>query len=106
MKLWMRAVAVAGLAGCAVVFVWRGGAAASTEATCAPTTGFVLQFCVNVPGGQVARRDTTVPLYAVTTLGTDLRVEAGIPVTESLRVAGAVDDAALRVECIFGRSFS
>ncbi|MDQ2914013.1 MAG: hypothetical protein M3T56_12250 [Chloroflexota bacterium] len=106
MKLWMKAIAVGGLAVCALVFVWRGGAAASSEATCAPASGFVLQFCVNVPGAQATRRDTTVPLYAVATLRTDLRVEAGIPANEILRVATALDSAALRVEHVFGRPFS
>lgn len=106
MKLWMKAVAVGGLAVCALVFVWRGGAAASSEATCAPASGFVVQFCVNVPSRQAVRRDTTVPLYAVGTTSTDLHVEAGIPATEILRVATALDEAALRVERVFGRPFS
>jgi hypothetical protein len=52
------------------------------------------------------RRDTTVPLYAVVTAATDLRVEAGIPASEIVRVATALDAAALRVERVFGRPFS
>lgn len=106
MQTWLKAVAVGGLALLALAFVWRGGAAASSDATCAPASGFVVQFCVNVPSGQTVRRDTSVPLYAVATARTDLRVEPGIPATEILRVATAVDDAALRVERVFGRSFS
>ena len=106
MKLWTKMLAAGALAVLAVVFVWRNSAAASTDATCAPTSGFVVQFCVNVPGGSAVRRDTTVPLYAVATARTELRVEAGIPATEIIRVANAVDDAALRVERVFGRPFS
>ena len=69
--------------------------------------GFVVQFCVNVPGGSSpVRRDTTVPLYSVATARTDLQVEAGIPATEIVRVANALDNAALRVERVFGRPFS
>lgn len=106
MKSWIKALAVAGLAVCALVFVWRGGAAASSDATCAPTSGFVVQFCVNVPSGEAVRRETTVPLSAVATMRTDLRVEAGIPASEILRVATALDDAAERIERVFGRTFS
>ena len=66
-----------------------------------------MQFCVNVPSGSAAvRRDTTVPLNSVNTARTDLRVEAGIPATEIVRVANALDEAALRVERLFGRPFS
>ena len=106
MKVWTKVAAVGGLALLALVFVWRGGAAASSDASCAPTSGFVVQFCVNVPSGPAARRDTTVPLYAVATATTDLRVEAGIPANEIVRVAIALDNAALRVERVFGRHFS
>lgn len=106
MKVWMKALVVGGLAVCALVFVWRGGAAASSEATCAPTSGFVVQFCVNMPSGEAVRRDTTIPLSAVATMRTDLQVEAGIPASEILRVATALDAAAERVERVFGRPFS
>lgn len=106
MTAWMKALAVGGLAVCALVFVWRGGAAASSEATCAPTSGFVVQFCVNVPSGEVVRRDTTIPLNAVAAMRTDLRVEAGIPASEIVRVATALDAAAERVERVFGRPFT
>jgi hypothetical protein len=107
MKVWMKLGAAGALAVLALVFVWRGGAAAASDATCAPTSGFVVQFCVNVPGGSSpVRRDTTVPLYSVATMRTDLRVEAGIPATEIVRVANALDNAALRVERVFGRPFS
>jgi hypothetical protein len=107
MKLWMKVVVAGGLAALALVFVSRSGAAAaSNDAGCAPTSGFVVQFCVNVPSGEAVRRDTTVPLYTVATTSTDLRVEAGIPVNEMLRVATALDNAAERVEGVFGRPFS
>jgi hypothetical protein len=106
MKVWMKVLAALALAVLALVFVWRSGAAASSDATCAPTSGFVVQFCVNVPSGPSVRRDTTVPLYAVATTSTDLRVEAGIPASEILRVASALDNATQRVERVFGRPFS
>lgn len=106
MKVWMKLAAAGSLAVLALLFVWRSGAAASSDAICAPTSGFVVHFCVNVPSGQAVRRDTTVPLYAVATTRTDLRVEAGIPATEIVRVANALDNAALRVERVFGRPFS
>lgn len=103
----MKLGAAGALAVLALVFVWRGGAAAASDATCAPTSGFVVQFCVNVPGASLpVRRDTTVPLYSVATARTDLQVEAGIPATEIVRVANALDNAALRVERVFGRPFS
>jgi len=106
MKVWMKVVAALALAVLALVFVWRSGAAASNDASCAPTNGFVVQFCVNVPSGQTVRRDTTVPLYAVASMRTDLRVEAGIPASEIVRVANTLDNAAQRVERVFGRPFS
>jgi len=99
MKVWMKVAATGAVAVLALVFAWRSGAAASSDATCAPTSGFVVQFCVNVPSGSVAvRRDTTVPLNSVNTARTDLRVEAGIPATEIVRVPQALDEAALRVD--------
>ena len=106
MKLWLKVLVAGGLAALALVFVWRGSAAASSEATCAPSSGFVVQFCVNVPIGPAVRRDTTVPLYAVATTRTDLRVEAGIPANEILRASTALDRAAERVEGVFGRAFT
>jgi hypothetical protein len=107
MKVWTKVAGVGAFAFLALVFVWRSGAAASSDATCAPTGGFVVQFCVNVPGGSGGvRRETTVPLSSVATARTALRVEAGIPATEIVRVANALDDAALRVERVFGRQFS
>jgi hypothetical protein len=67
----------------------------------------VVQFCVNVPSrSSTVRRYTTVPLYAVPTMSADLSVEAGIPASEIVRVANALDGAALRVEGVFGRPFS
>jgi hypothetical protein len=103
----MKLAVTGAVAVLALVFAWRSGAAASSDATCAPTSGFVVQFCVNVPSGSVAvRRDTTVPLNSVNTARTDLRVEAGIPATEIVRVANALDETALRVERVFGRPFS
>jgi hypothetical protein len=105
-RLWTRALAVGGLALVALFFAWRGSAAASSEATCAPAGGFVVQFCVNVPTGTTARRDTTVPMAAVATARTDLQVEAGIPASEILRVATALDRASARIERAFDRPFS
>ena len=107
MKLSMRLLAAGAMALCALVLVWRDGAAASSEATCAPSSGFVVQFCVNVPSsGETVRGETTVPLAAVATMRADLRAEAGIPASEILRVATALDVAAERIERVFGRPFS
>ena len=106
MKLQIKIIAVAALALVALVFVWRGSAAASTGPECTPGGGFVPRFCVTVPAGPAIRRETTVALASVASRTADLRVEAGIPAGEALRVAGALDRAAAQVERAFGRSFS
>src|SRR5207302_473439 len=106
MKLQIKIIAVAALALVALVFVWRGSAAASTGPECMPGGGFVPRFCVTVPAGPAIRRETTVALASVASRTADLRVEAGIPAGEALRVAGALDRAAAQVERAFGRSFS
>src|SRR5207249_5022601 len=106
MKLQIKIIAVAALALVALVFVWRGSAAASTGPECTPGGGFVPRFCRTVPAGPAIRRETTVALASVASRTADLRVEAGIPAGEALRVAGALDRAAAQVERAFGRSFS
>jgi hypothetical protein len=106
MRSVLKALAIGGLAALALIFVMRGSASASTDATCAPAAGFVPQFCVNVPTGSSARRETTVALNPISSTRTDLRVEAGIPASEILRLATTLDGAADRVETVFGRSFT
>jgi hypothetical protein len=103
-----RLLTVAGagmLALLALVFVWHGQASASDSPTCAPTTGFIPQFCVNVPVGMIARRETTVRLATVLTAHAEVRVEAGVPATEIIRLASSVDSAIARVERVFDRPF-
>jgi hypothetical protein len=106
MKLLIRPAIVAGLAAIALVLVWRGAAAASSAPECASSGGFLPQFCVAVPAGPAVRRETTVALASVASASADLRVEAGIPAGEALRVSGALDRASAQVERVFGRSFS
>jgi len=88
------------------VFVFHSQASANDGPTCAPTTGFIPQFCVNVPVGTSVRRETTVPLSTVLTVRADVRVESGIPAPEVVRLATAVDGATARIEQVFGRPFS
>lgn len=104
--MWAKAIAVGGLALLALIFVWRGGASASSEATCTPVGGYVVRFCVNVPTGASERRATSVPMADIATTQTDLQVEIGIPGSEITRVATALDGATARVEGVFGRPFS
>jgi hypothetical protein len=106
MKLLIRATCVAGLAFIALVLAWRGGAAAaSSEPACGPASGFVPQFCITVPSGSTTRNETTIALASVATATADLRVEAGIPANEVLRIASALDRASAQVERVFGRGF-
>jgi hypothetical protein len=105
MSALVRAVAITGLAILALVFIWRAGAAASTDPTCVAGAGFVPQFCVNVPSA-LTRRDLPATLAPVATAGTELRVESAIPVSVIQRVATELDRATVRVERVFGRTFS
>jgi hypothetical protein len=100
-------VAAAGALGILVlVFVLGQEASANDSPTCAPTVGFIPQFCVNVPVGASVRRETTVPLSTVLTARADVRVESGVPAPEVARLASSVDSAIARVERAFDRPFT
>jgi hypothetical protein len=105
-KSLLKIAGVGTLALLALVFVFGAQASANDGPTCAPTTGFVPQFCVNVPMGTSVRHETTVPLSTVLTTRADVRVESGIPAREVVRLASSVDSAISRIEQVFGRSFT
>jgi hypothetical protein len=106
MKILLSVAGVSVLALLALVFVFRSEASANDGPTCAPTTGFIPQFCVNVPVGTSVRRETTVPLSTVLTARADVRVESGIPAPEVVRLASSVDGAIARIEQVFDRPFT
>ena len=106
MKILLKVTGVGALALLALVFVFRSDASANDGPTCAPTTGFIPQFCVNVPVGTSVRRETTVPLSTVLTVRADVRVESGIPAPEVVRLAASVDAAIARIEQVFDRPFT
>src|SRR5688572_32073151 len=89
-----------------MVFVFERQVSANDGPSCAPTTGLIPQFCVNMPVGTSVRRETTIPLSTVLTERADVRVETGVPVSEVIRLATSVDSAIARVEMVFGRAFS
>src|SRR6266850_5174493 len=89
-----------------MVFIFRAQASANDGPSCAPSTGFVPQFCVNVPVGTGARHETTVPLSMVLTARADVRVESGIPAPEVVRLASSVDSAIAHIERVWGRPFT
>ena len=106
MKFLLTVAGASVLALLALVFMTGGQASASEGPFCAPTTGFVPNFCVNVPVGASVRRETTVPLSAVLTLHADVRVESGVPAPEVTRLAASVDLAIARVEQALDRPFT
>ena len=106
MTSFLKIAGVSTLALLAMVFVFRAQASANDGPYCAPTTGFVPQFCVNVPVGTSVRHETTVPLSTVLTIHADVRVESGIPAPEVVRLASSVDGAISHIEQVFGRSFT
>ena len=106
MKSLLKIAGVSTLALMALVFVFRAQASANDGPSCAPTTGFVPQFCVNVPVGASVRHETTVPLSTALSTRADVRVEPGIPAPEVVRLASSVDGAISHIEQVFGRSFS
>ncbi len=106
MRILLTVAGVGTLGLLALVFVFRDQASANDGPTCAPSTGFVPQFCVNVPLGTSVRRETTVPLSTVLTARADVRVEAGVPAPAVVRLASSVDSAVARVERALDRSFT
>jgi hypothetical protein len=103
---FLKIAGVGTLALLALVFVFRAQASANDGPFCAPTTGFVPQFCVNVPVGTSVRHETTVPLSTVLTTRADVRVESGIPAPEVVRLASSIDSAIGHIEQVFGHSFT
>ncbi|OLC53573.1 MAG: hypothetical protein AUH85_13945 [Chloroflexi bacterium 13_1_40CM_4_68_4] len=93
------------LGAAAFLIAFRGQAAASEAASCAPADGFVLSICINVPTSSV-RRETTVPLVALPSQRADVRVEVAVPGTDALALTMGVDRNVERVETLFGRTFS
>jgi hypothetical protein len=75
----------------AMVFVFRQEASANDDPSCAPTAGYIPQFCVNVPVGTSVGRETTVPLSTVLTLRTRVGLESRIPASEAIRLASSLD---------------
>ena len=106
MKDLLKIAAVGTLALLALVLVFQRQASANDGPTCAPTTGLIPQFCVNMPVGQSVRRETDIPLSTVLTARADVRVEPGVPATEVIRLATNVDSGIARVEMVFGRQFT
>src|SRR6266540_4659338 len=106
MKVYLTIAGVGMLALLALVFVFRDQASANDGPTCAPTGGFIPQFCVNVPVGTSPRRETTVPLSTVLTARADVRIEAGVPAQAVVRLASSVDNAVARVERVLDRPFT
>ena len=106
MKRVLKIAGVGVLALLALVFVLNRQATATEGPGCAPTTGFIPQFCVNMPVGTSVRHETNIPLSAVLTARADVRVESGVPAPEVIRLATSIDNAITRVELAFGRPFT
>jgi len=106
MKSLLKIAAMGTLALVALVFVLQQQARANDGPSCAATTGFIPQFCVNMPVGTSVRHETTVALSTVLTARADVRVESGVPASEVVRLATSVDNAIIRVETVFGRPFT
>jgi hypothetical protein len=101
----LKIAGVGTLAVLALITALRGDASANDGATCVASTGFIPQFCLNVPVGTSARRETTVPLSTVLTARADVRVEPGIPAPEVVRLADTVDASIVSVERALDRPF-
>jgi len=106
MKNLLKIAGMGTLALLALVFVLQKQASANDGPSCAPTTGFIPQFCVNMPVSTSVRHETTVPLSTVLTARADVRVESGVPASEVIRLATSVDNAIARVETVFSRQFT
>jgi len=106
MKTLLKIAGMGTLALLALVFVLQKQASANDGPSCAPTTGFMPQFCVNMPVGTSVRHETIVPLSTVLTARADVRVESGVPASEIIRLATSVDNGIARVEMVFGRPFT
>ena len=98
---------IAGLVVLALLAIFRGDAAASSDdaAACAQSDAFVPAFCLNVPTGAV-RRETSVPLVSLATARADVRVETTVAGADAVALAAQVEAGVARVETTFARSFS
>src|SRR6185295_11827044 len=65
-------------------------ASANDTSTCAPPTGFMPQFCLNLPLDASLRRETTVQLATVLNPNADVRINEGVPASDVLDVASAL----------------
>ncbi|HUQ41703.1 MAG TPA: hypothetical protein VM052_04300 [Candidatus Limnocylindrales bacterium] len=101
--LWLGGLTVA--VAIALVFAYRGEAAASERATCSRVDEFVPAFCLNIPTTSL-RRDTTVPLVTVSSAAADVRVETTVAGKDAAALGATVDRAVARVETLFARSYS
>src|SRR2546430_6092235 len=97
--VWLSGLA--GIAAIALLIAFRGEAAASDAASCSQIDGFV-HFCLNVPTGSSARRNTTVPLITLPSARADVRVEVTVPGSDAAALAFGVDRSVERVETLFG----
>jgi len=98
---------IAGLVALALLAIFRGDAAASSDdaAACAPAEAFVPAFCLNVPTSGT-RRETTIPLVALPAERADVRVETTVPGADAIVLAAQVDESIARVETQFAHAFS
>ena len=106
MKSLLKIAGAGALALLALVFVLQQQASASDGPSCAPATGLIPQFCVNMPVGTSVRHETSIPLSTIHTARADVRVESGVPAPEITRLATSIDSAITRVELAFGRPFT
>jgi hypothetical protein len=94
MKILLTVAGVGVLTLLALVFVLRQEASANDDPSCAPT-GYIPQFCVNVPVGTSVGRETTVPLPTVLTLRTEIRFGSRIPAPEAGLLASSANHKTL-----------
>jgi hypothetical protein len=101
--IWL--LGISALGATALLIAFRGQAAASDSASCAPADGFVVSICINVPTSAV-RRETTVPLVTLPSQRADVRVEVTVAGPDALAIALGVDRSVERVETLFGQTFT
>ncbi|HEU5287149.1 MAG TPA: hypothetical protein VFV20_02005, partial [Candidatus Limnocylindria bacterium] len=94
---------LAAMAALALLIGLRGQAAASDTASCTQVDGY-LSFCLNVPLSGV-RRETSVPLIALSASRADVRVETTVPAADATALTTDVDRSVERVEALFGHAF-
>jgi len=105
MKRLIWHLGLSALGALAILIAFRGQAAASDTASCAPADGFVLSFCINVPTS-TARRETTIPLVTLPSQRANVRVEVTVAGADALAIALGVDRSTERLETLFGQTFT